>query len=77
MMNLLSNSYYYTITYKNEKEKMNGTLTFNPSPPLKEDEEFQLATTNNQAKLMRWHYRLGHPSFAKLKMLARNGEIPR
>jgi hypothetical protein len=29
-----------------------GALTFDPSPPLKEDEEFQLATTNDQAKLM-------------------------
>ena len=26
---------------------------------------------------MRWHYRLGHLPFAKLKMLAKNGEIPR
>jgi hypothetical protein len=53
-----------------------GTLTFNPSPPLKEDENFQLATADNQAKLMRWHYRLGHLSFPKLKVLAKNGEIP-
>ncbi len=29
-----------------------SALTFDPSPPLKEDEEFQLATDNNQAKLM-------------------------
>ena len=26
---------------------------------------------------MRWHYRLGHLSFPKLKTLAKNGEIPR
>jgi hypothetical protein len=51
-------------------------LTLDPSPPLKEDEEFQLAATNNQAELMQWHYRLGHLSFAKLKLLAKNGEIP-
>ncbi len=25
---------------------------------------------------MRWHYRLGHLSFAKLKLLAKHGEIP-
>jgi hypothetical protein len=53
-----------------------GALTFNPSPPLKEDEEFQLATADNQAKLMQWHYRLGHLSFPKLKVLAKNGKIP-
>jgi hypothetical protein len=53
-----------------------GTLTLDSSPPLEEDKEFQLAAANNQAKLMRWHYRLGHLSFAKLNMLAKNGEIP-
>ena len=26
---------------------------------------------------MRWHYRLGHASFAKLRQLALNGEIPK
>ncbi len=26
---------------------------------------------------MRWHYRLGHASFAKLRQLAQNGEIPK
>jgi hypothetical protein len=52
-----------------------GTLTFDPSPLLEEDKKFQFATANNQAKLMRWHYCLGHLSFAKLKMLAGNGEI--
>ncbi len=53
-----------------------GALTFDPSPPLEENKEFQLAAADNQAKLMRWHYRLSHLSFAKLKMLAKNGEIP-
>jgi hypothetical protein len=53
-----------------------GALTFNPSPPLKEDEEFQLAAADDQEELMRWHYHLGHLSFAKLKLLANNGEIP-
>jgi hypothetical protein len=28
------------------------------------------------AELMRWHYRLGHLTFAKLRQLALNGEIP-
>jgi hypothetical protein len=54
-----------------------GALTFDPSPPLEEDEEFQLATANNQAELIRWHFCLGHLSFPKLKVLAKNGEIPR
>ncbi len=55
--------------------RMNA-LTFDPTLPLEEDEEFYLAATNNQTKLMRWHYCLGHLSFPKLKLLAKNGEIP-
>jgi hypothetical protein len=51
-------------------------LTFDPSPPLEEEEEYQLAAADNQAELMRWHYCLGHLSFAKLELLAKNGEIP-
>jgi hypothetical protein len=51
-------------------------LTFDPSPPLEEEEEYQLAAADNQAELMRWHYCLNHLLFAKLKLLAKNGEIP-
>ena len=31
-------------------------LTFNPKPPQAEDEDIQLATTNNQTELVRLHY---------------------
>jgi hypothetical protein len=63
---------------KEEKEttKM-GPLTFDVNPELEEDKQVYLAAVDNQAELMRWHYRLGHLSFAKLKQLALNGEIPR
>ena len=54
-----------------------GPLTFNPSPPTKEAEDIQLLAANEQAKLMRWHYRLGHFTFPKLKQLALNGKIPK
>ena len=54
-----------------------GTLTFDPSPPLEEDEHIDYTATDDQAELMRWHYRLGHLTFAKLKQLAINGEIPK
>jgi hypothetical protein len=54
-----------------------GPLTFDPSPPTKEGEDVHLAAADNQAELMRWHYRLGHLTFAKLKQLALNGEIPK
>jgi hypothetical protein len=54
-----------------------GPLTFDVNPELEEDEHVYLAAVDNQAELMRWHYRLGHLSFAKLKQLALNGKIPR
>jgi hypothetical protein len=53
-----------------------GPLTFDVNPELEEDKHVYLAAVNNQAKLMRWHYRLGHLAFSKLKQLALNGEIP-
>jgi hypothetical protein len=52
-----------------------GPLTFDVNPKLEEDEHVYLAAINDQAKLMRWHYRLGHLAFSKLKQLALNGEI--
>jgi hypothetical protein len=51
-------------------------LTFDVSPELKKDKHVYLAAVNNQAKLMRWHYRLGHIAVSKLKQLALNGKIP-
>jgi hypothetical protein len=54
-----------------------GPLTFDPSPPPEEGEDVHLAAADNQAELMQWHYHLGHLTFAKLKQLALNGEIPK
>jgi hypothetical protein len=54
-----------------------GPLTFNPTPLETKDEASPIAAANDQAKLMRWHYQLGHLTFAKLKQLAFNGEIPK
>ncbi len=59
----------------NTSTRMNA-LMFDQTPPLEEDEEFYLAAANDQAKLRQWHYPLGHLSFPKLKLLAKNGEIP-
>ncbi len=47
-------------------------LTFDPIPHQEEDEDTTLAAANNQVELIRWHYRLGHLPFAKLKQLALN-----
>jgi len=37
-----------------------GPLTFDPNPQEEEDEHTTLAASDDQAELMRWHYRLGH-----------------
>ena len=42
-----------------------------------ETEEYSLSAPDDEAELMRWHYRLGHASFAKLRQLALHGEIPK
>jgi hypothetical protein len=61
---------------KEEKETTRmGPLTFNINTELEEDKHVYLAAVDDQAKLMRWHYCLGHLSFANLKQLALNGEI--
>ncbi len=59
------------------KATQQGPLTFDPSSPTEEAEDVQLSAANKQAKLMQWHYRLGHLSFPNLKQLALNGEIPK
>jgi hypothetical protein len=59
------------------KVTQQGPLTFNPSPPTEEVEDVQLLAADKQAELMRWHYRLGHLTFQKLKQLALNGKIPK
>ncbi len=62
---------------KEEKETTRmGPLTLDVNPKLEEDEHLYLAAVDDQAKLMRWHYRLGHLSFSKLKQLVLNGKIP-
>jgi hypothetical protein len=43
---------------------------------LEETDKYSVATPDDQAELMQWHYCLGHASFPKLKQLARNGKIP-
>ena len=60
-----------------DKSNCCGLLTFNPLPPIAEDEDSSLAAADNQVKLMQWHYHLGHLSIPKLKQLALNGKIPK
>jgi hypothetical protein len=68
------------LSVKGDKEEKQttrmGPLTFDVNPKLKEDKHVYLAAVDNQARLMRWHYRLSHLAFFKLKQLALNGEIP-
>ncbi len=54
-----------------------GPLTFDPTPQLEDDEQHHHVATDDQAELMRWHHRLGHLSFAKLKTIAQPPCKPR
>ena len=49
-----------------------GPLTFDPHSQEEEDEQTALTASDQQAELMRWHYRLGHLPFSRLKQLAIN-----
>ena len=53
-----------------------GPLTFDLNPQLEEDKHVYLGATDDQAKLMYWHYHLGQVAFSKLKQLVLNGKIP-
>jgi hypothetical protein len=46
-----------------DKSICRGPLNFDPSPPIAADEDVPLAAADDQAGLMQWHYRLGHPPF--------------
>ncbi len=52
-----------------KQEDRIGPLTLSPAPNLADHELLELNTSasDDQAELMRWHYRLGHLSFDKLK----------
>jgi len=52
-----------------------GSLTFYLNSPEAEKEDSPLSAAEDPAELMRWHYRLGHLTFAKLKQLALNDTI--
>jgi hypothetical protein len=44
---------------------------------LPKQQQPERALDNPQAELLRWHYRLGHASFAKLVAMAQRGDIPK
>ena len=41
------------------------------------EEQDHVTATSDYAELLRWHYRLGHMSFARIKLLAALGILPR
>jgi hypothetical protein len=53
-----------------------GPLTFDINPKLEDSKHVYLAAVDDQAKVIHWHYRLGHLLFSKLNQLALNGKIP-
>jgi hypothetical protein len=62
---------------KDRHVKRRGPHTFDPSPPLDDNDQVDLIAADEQSELMRWHHCLGHLSFAKIKALALAGKIPK
>jgi len=56
-----------------------GPLTCSPVPHQTDADQINDSMTSNadQVELLRWHHWLGHLPFSMLKVLARNGEIPK
>ena len=55
-----------------------GALTFNPNAALdQEDLPHESEAADSMAAILRWHYRLGHLSFEKIKLLAKQCDVPR
>lgn len=54
-----------------------GALTFDPNAALDQDLPPEPEAADPKSELLRWHYRLGHLSFEKIKALAKQGDIPR
>ena len=48
-----------------------------PKPTIIQDNEANVSAATDLAELIRWHYRLGHLSYNKIKLLALLGIIPR
>jgi hypothetical protein len=62
-------------TTENVADFVSTDLT--PTPTLVEEEQEHIAATTNRGEMLRWHYRLGHLSFAKIKLLALLNVLPR
>jgi hypothetical protein len=60
------------------EENISNLLTEGESPTIILDDEFErLTAASPHAELLRWHYRMVHTSFAKLKLMAALGILPR
>jgi hypothetical protein len=68
------------LTTVNEENEENLADFFKESQGpniILDDDSERLAAASPQAELLRWHNRLGHTSFAKLKLMSDLGILPR
>ena len=63
--------------YKERSVVREGALTFDPTATTTDQDHPEPEASDPKAELLRWHYRLGHLPFFKLKLLASKGEIPK
>jgi hypothetical protein len=62
-------------TYIKPKPPIITTNDFFDIPAVIEEEEIHIP--DPEAALLRWHHRLGHLSFKRLRLMAREGDIPK
>jgi hypothetical protein len=62
---------------KEHQQQTIGSLSFDPAPRGELHDDQHYSAEDPQAELIRWHYRLGHLPFPRLKILAETGQIPK
>ena len=63
--------------YTNEDIADFMPTTLAPTATLIEEEQEHIAATSDRGEMLRWHYRLGHLSFSKIKLLSLLNVLPR
>jgi hypothetical protein len=66
-----------TTVNKEDEENLADFFKESQGPNINLDNDSErLASANPQAEMLRWHYMLGHTSFAKLKLMSALGILP-
>jgi hypothetical protein len=69
---------HFSTINKEDEENLTDLFKESQGPNIIMDDDSEwLAAASPQEDILRWHYRLGHTSFAKLKLMSALGILPR